>query len=201
MRPVRRSATIRRMLNVTFPEVASALQQANVDVSAAEAHGWLCGALCTTEPLTLPAWFDELLPSELDEAARESATGDGSVLHILYEETIDALQGMEMQFMPLVPADDALLLRRSESLGQWCLGFLYGLGTHLSAKRPTFSAEVEEALRDLTEIGRVAADDEQDSEEQEQAYSELVEFVRISVQLIHDELSNRLPIATGEGLH
>ena len=189
------------MLKVTFDEVVSALQQANVDVCAAETHGRLCGALCTTEPLTLPAWLNELLPDTLEEAERESATCDGSVLQILYDDTVDALQGMEMDFVPLIPEDDALLLRRSESLAQWCLGFLYGLGTHQHANRRIFSAEVEEALRDLTEIGRIAADVPETSEEEEQAYSELVEFVRVSVQLIHDELSNRLPIATAGGLH
>ncbi len=189
------------MLKVTFPEVVSALQEANVDVSAAEAHGWLCGALCTTEPLSLPAWFEELLPDALDAAERESATCDGGVLHTLYEDTVDALQGMEMDFVPLIPEDDMLLLRRSESLAQWCLGFLYGLGIHQNANRRVFSVEVEEALRDLTEIGRVAAAEPENTEEDEQAYAELVEFVRVSVQLIHDELSNRMPIATGDGLH
>ena len=47
---------------------------------------------------------------------------------------------------------------------------------------------------DLAEIGRAeatAADPEQ-GEAEEEAYTEVLEFVRVSVQLLHDDLSREL---------
>ena len=46
----------------------------------------------------------------------------------------------------------------------------------------------EEVLRDLTHISQAAVETGADAEEEEQAYAEIVEYVRAGVQLIHDEL-------------
>jgi uncharacterized protein YgfB (UPF0149 family) len=43
-------------------------------------------------------------------------------------------------------------------------------------------------VHDLTEIGRATPGEEDPTEDDEQAYAELVEYVRVSVQLIYDDL-------------
>ena len=48
--------------------------------------------------------------------------------------------------------------------------------------------DIGEIVRDLTEITHVAVDSEQTEESNESAYAELVEFVRVGVQLVFDEL-------------
>ncbi len=75
------------------------------------------------------------------------------------------------------------------ALSQWCQGFLYGFGTgRCRAARANCSGEVEEVLRDLTHISQASVETGADAEEEEQAYAEIVEYVRAGVQLIHDEL-------------
>jgi yecA family protein len=188
------------MLNVTFNEVDHALEEAQARISAAEAHGWLCGALCSPRPLSAPAWFEELLEDDVEDAAREAAMGESGPLHVLYADTATALNGMEMDFSPLLPDDDLPLDRRSESLSQWCQGFLYGFGAHQGGGprggTGSYTAEVEEVMRDLAQIARIPAEESEGSEEEEEAYAELVEFVRISVQLVHDELADRTSSAS-----
>jgi uncharacterized protein YgfB (UPF0149 family) len=49
--------------------------------------------------------------------------------------------------------------------------------------------EVSEVLKDLTEIARASETETSGSDEEEQAYTELVEYLRAAVQLIHDELA------------
>ena len=44
-------------------------------------------------------------------------------------------------------------------------------------------------VRDFTEISRVEVDGSDSDESNESAYAELVEFVRVGVQLVFDELS------------
>ena len=64
-------------------------------------------------------------------------------------------------------------------------------------------AEAAEILRDLTEITHVGVDPEDGSETNEQAFAELVEFVRVGVQLLYEQLQPlREPVATRrESLH
>ena len=170
------------MLHVTFPEVARILGDLRSSVPAAESHGCLCGALCASADYPIEAWLEEIVPDtqEIGES-REP-------LRLLFEDTLRALRGDEMEFEPLLPDDEAALEERARALSQWCQGFLYGFGTAEPLKPEEMPANVGEILRDLTHIGRATVEIDADEEGQEQAYSEVIEYVRAGVQLIHDEL-------------
>jgi uncharacterized protein YgfB (UPF0149 family) len=109
-----------------------------------------------------------------------------------------------MQFEPLLPDDGAALDARTVALAQWCQGFLYGLGGGAIRDINALPGQVGEIVRDLAEITRAGADADDNEEANESAYVELVEFVRIAVQLVFEELSplrDRPPLAVGEPLH
>jgi uncharacterized protein len=171
------------MFQVTFPEVARVLQTLDSTVAAAEGHGCLCGALCTTQQYGLDSWLDELVPETHARPDDERAP-----LRLLFADTVRALRGDEMEFQLLLPDDDAPLLERALALSQWCQGFLYGFGTGRPVPPQQLSGEVEEVLRDLTHISQASVETGADAEEEEQAYAEIIEYVRAGVQLVHDEL-------------
>jgi uncharacterized protein YgfB (UPF0149 family) len=175
------------MFQVTFPEVARVLQTLQSSVAAAESHGCLCGALCTTQQYPVESWLDELAP-DADEVADEDPADDRATLRLLFADTVRALRGDEMEFQLLLPDDDAALMERALALSQWCQGFLYGFGTAGAVPREQLSGEVEEVLRDLTHISQASVETGAEAEEEELAYAEIVEYVRAGVQLIHDEL-------------
>jgi hypothetical protein len=52
----------------------------------------------------------------------------------------------------------------------------------------SLQGEAAEVLRDMTEITHVDVDPEDDPETNEAAYAELVEFVRVGVQLLYEHL-------------
>jgi uncharacterized protein YgfB (UPF0149 family) len=57
-------------------------------------------------------------------------------------------------------------------------------------------------VRDFVEITRASVDTRQDAEANESAYAELVEFVRVGVQLLFEELADaRRPAAAPAPLH
>ena len=57
-------------------------------------------------------------------------------------------------------------------------------------------------MRDFVEITRASVDTRQDAEANESAYAELVEFVRVGVQLLFEELADaRRPAAAPAPLH
>jgi uncharacterized protein YgfB (UPF0149 family) len=171
------------MFQVTFPEVARVLQTLNSSIAAAESHGCLCGALCTTQDYPVEAWLEELVAD-----AEPEQDADRAPLRLLFADTMRALRGDEMEFQLLLPDDDDPLVERASALSQWCQGFLYGFGTGQPVTRGELTSEVEEVLRDLTHISQASVETGADAEEEEQAYAEIVEYVRAGVQLIHDEL-------------
>ncbi|HEY7642746.1 MAG TPA: UPF0149 family protein, partial [Steroidobacteraceae bacterium] len=150
------------MFQVTFPEVARVLQTLQSSVAAAESHGCLCGALCTTQQYPLESWLDELVPEPQADPTDERAP-----LRLLFADTVRALRGDEMEFQLLLPDDDDPLVERASALSQWCQGFLYGFGTGQAVPQDELTGEVEEVLRDLTHISQASVETGADAEEEE----------------------------------
>jgi uncharacterized protein YgfB (UPF0149 family) len=142
----------------------------------------LAGALCALVPYRMEDWLAEILPED------SLSTAADPVLQTLYQATVAALSSGEMEFDILIPADDRPIEERTQALTLWCTGFLYGLGTS-AADPQRLPGELGEIVRDLTEITRADVDAGDTQEANESALAELVEFVRVGVQLVFDELS------------
>jgi Uncharacterized protein conserved in bacteria len=167
--------------SIDHHELSSLLARAGIEANAAEFHGALCGALSVFAVERVDPW--RLFPEEppvVEEPIRSALDG-------LRDQALAALSDPQHGFTPLLPADDAALGERAQALADWCEGYLFGL-----AQRPGFdpqagSEEIAEVLRDLGEFTRAALADEE-SEVEESAYVELVEYVRIGVQMVFIEL-------------
>ncbi|MFL6551169.1 MAG: UPF0149 family protein [Povalibacter sp.] len=175
------------MLQVTFPEIVEVMRSAGSTVPASEGHGCLCGALCVSADYRLERWLEELV--ELDETAPIPPDLMQS-MHTLYQDTVAALRGDQMDFEPFLPDDSVTLEQRATAISQWCQGFLYGFGTTRAIQAGQMPKSVDEILIDFTNIGRAEAQSGEDSEEDEEAYTQVVEYIRAAVQLIHDELED-----------
>lgn len=178
-----------------YGEIQHALRQARALADAAEAHGTLAGCLCATVAYRFEDWLGEILP---EGRADEQTT---AALRQLFEATAAALTEAEMHFAPLLPLDAEPIDARAAALGLWCQGFLYGLGASSLNDASQLPGEVGEIVRDLSEITRVGVDAGDTAESNEGAYAELVEFVRVGVQLLFDELEPlRSPPPRPEGV-
>lgn len=183
------------MLNVTFAEINAELQTIEPQLDAAEVHGCLCGELCTLKNLSAQDWLRELVAVdpvvEDNEALLEltpHSIPPSPALELLFAESQQALQGDTMEFSPLLPDDDVPLANRVAAMAQWVAGFLYGYGTG-AAELDDVPEVVTEALQDFTQIARANPDEVMESEEDESAYAELIEYLRAAVQVLYDELA------------
>jgi uncharacterized protein YgfB (UPF0149 family) len=190
-----------RMRTASYAEVQRALQDSRSLADAAEAHGTLAGSFCSTVGYGFTEWLQEILP---EGRAHPEAT---ETLRELYAGTVEALEDSGMQFEPLLPEDEQPIDARAAALGQWCQGFLYGLGVGALPDARQLPGEVGEIVRDIGEISRVGVDRSESEESNESAYAELVEFVRVGVQLVFEELEPLRaraagpPPGSGESLH
>ena len=153
--------------------------------SAAEVHGALSGRLCMDSASGHQPWLDEYFGSGL--AALQEASR--SRLHQLFEQTRQQLADFEFAFAPLLPDDEAALADRAQALGEWCHGFLQGMG--YTGKAADWPGECGEILQDFVEIVRL--DPDSNGEADETAYAELTEYVRVGVQVIHSALRAATP--------
>ncbi|MDE2220106.1 MAG: UPF0149 family protein [Gammaproteobacteria bacterium] len=149
----------------------------------AEAHGTLAGALCATGAYRFDDWLAEILPEGAAPGAAAMPT-----LRELYDATRAALHGSDMQFELLMPGDEAPIEQRTEALTLWCNGFVYGLGTSGAADPERLPGDAGEIVRDLAQIMRAGVDERAGLEANEAALAELVEFVRVGVQVVFEEL-------------
>ena len=185
------------MLSPTYQQIQQLLAQERSLADAAEAHGTLAGCLCGASDYRFEDWLREILPEGRAGAAASTT------LQELYTATATALLQPDMEFELLLPEDEESIEVRTAALAQWCQGFLYGLGTGSIPDASKLPGDVGEIVRDFVEITRAGVDGDQDPEANESAYAELVEFVRVGVQLLFEELggARRAVTPTSAPLH
>lgn len=168
-------------MRLEFDDFQKLLARSRGLAEPAEAHGTLVGALCAAADFSLEDWLAELYAEgRTDEETREALRG-------VFETTRGELISDQMVFRALLPGDDVPIAERAEALGQWCQGFLYGLSMRPLPGPEQLSQDAGEAVRDLTTMTQVTADPQASEESNEEAYAELVEFVRVAAQLLFDE--------------
>ena len=168
-------------------ERALRLSQGNLDAAElAESHGLLCGFLCRN-PNGTPGDFMRHLGAM--QLVVDPGAALESVLTEAFESTASQLQDEDMGFRLWLPDDDEALEERTIALAQWCSGFLAGLAS--AGQIETLSEESREAIEDLQQIARaeISAPDSDtaDSEEDEAAYTEIVEYVRVVALMMRED--------------
>ena len=169
--------------DIRFQDFEDVLATAGSLADAAEAHGSLCGALCSVSPYRMQDWVNEILP---DGAALSDESS--AMLERVFTATANSFGEQGMEFEPLLPDDEQPLNGRANALALWCSGFLYGLGSGHISDLEALNGDVGEIVRDFTEISRATGDDADADESNEQAYAELVEFIRVAAQVVFEEL-------------
>ncbi|MFT4045294.1 MAG: UPF0149 family protein [Solimonas sp.] len=184
-------------VSIAYEQLSDALSRVGRSGDAAEYHGALCGALCLVKP-------DDIDLMRLIEAGDAPVPNDAEARRAfvaLRDETVEALQDSGMVFALLLPDDEVALVPRTRALVAWCEGFLYGLASRPGLDLKKLSEDAREIVHDLTEFTQAAVGEEEDPNIEETAYAELVEYVRVGVQLLYMELHPRPTLDPAESQH
>lgn len=176
------------------------LGQGNIDAAElAECHGLLCGLVCRGAAETSGEFLDQA-------AAMQLLVEPGDVLRSAlvdaWQRTVAQLEDEYLGFQLWLPDDEEPLEERTIALAQWCSGFLAGLGS--GGQLDALSDDAREAIEDLQQIARAemsaGADPREDGdmEEDEAAYAEIVEYVRVVALTMREDF--RGP-GQGEAIH
>jgi uncharacterized protein len=177
-----------------FDQVQNSLQQLGAMSDAAEAHGTLCGLLLGGKDFARWLGFTlEKLPDSNDLLKKEAL----EILQELFNQTKVQLNSDDMSFELLLPEEDQEFALRLLGLANWCQGYLYGLAVNGEAMVNNLSEQGRECMDDLLQISQLSHDEEE-TDDTEMVYAEVVEHVRLSVIFMNEEIN---PVVTNTQVH
>lgn len=174
--------------------------------SVSELQGLLCGYLSGKQAKVGPeavldtASWRELAVGYMELADFDLSEEQLTLFDFLLDKTRDLLVDSQLAFQPLLPEDEAPLVRRAEELGAWCQGFLHGLGRSGLEGEDAFSADTADAIKDLAHISQISAEVDE-LEENEVYWFELVEYVKVAVLTVYGELATKAPKTDDNTVH
>jgi yecA family protein len=176
---------------VEYDTLEDSLKRCGSSWDAAQTHGLLTGRLAIAGAPAGPEWLLQILEG-VDEsnALRKECQKH---LDTLYQSTFWQFSERLSEFEPLLPSDDDDVSVRIAALAHWCEGFLHGLvsAKHSDALKDRLGSEpLSDIIKDMLQMTRAGLDEESDEEENELAYVELVEYLRVAAQLCYEELAD-----------
>lgn len=163
-----------------YEELTLALSKTSQELSASEVHGIVSGVISGNSK-SKSRW-EELITGSDDPAETQA------ILQELYAASAKQLDDYLFDFQLLLPPDSEDLPLRAKALTLWCQGYLTGLKLAEVQLGGRSESEVTEAINDMIEIAKMNYEDVVASEEDEVAYMELVEYVRMAAILIYQNL-------------
>ena len=193
----------------TYPDISQLeglLFDVDAAMSAIESHGALCGMLCAQGSTDAAQWMLQVLGEH--EESTKALQQAGKILLQIHQLSVEQMNNSDVEFELMLPDDDEPLESRVEALGTWCQGFVYGLAVGGVKEDTELPEDSQELISDILEISRAgyAADDEaelnaiveDDDEDDEVAFMEVTEYVRMGTLLIYEELQ---PLQSSQTVH
>ena len=188
-----------------IPQLEDLLFDVDAALGAIESHGALCGMLCAQGATEASQWMLHVLGEH--EESTKSLQQAGKKLLQIHQMSVEQMNDIDSDFDLMLPDDDEPLEARVEALGVWCQGFVFGLAIGGIKEDTELPADSKELIKDIIEISRAGyvvdeeaelAVSEEGDEEDEVAFMEVSEYVRMGILLIYEELQ---PLQSSQTVH
>lgn len=172
---------------ITYQDMETLLRRANCQYSAAEIQGMACGLLAIDMNADAEKWLEHIFPERDPQNALQQDISN-QLKHYLHQLRIQ-LQDSNLGFELLLPDDNEMLEDRVDAMQEWTQGFLLGIALAGLKDFQNLPEDSKELLDDFIEISKVEAFTMDDnSETSEDDYLQIVEYLRMGVLLIAEEL-------------
>jgi uncharacterized protein YgfB (UPF0149 family) len=180
--------------------MSNSLERLAVPLSVSEVHGLCCGLLCALPSASAKTrWFTEVLDAaSLTADSVHAKAADLKQLDEWFSGTLSAMNDVELEFYPCLPDDDVPVDVRIRALADFCSGFTYGIGLAGAARgNKSYPPDTREIIDDFQAIEAADergkseltdVDTDNDVNSREHVFHELLEYVRVGVLLVLEEL-------------
>ena len=160
-------------------------QLASVQLARQELHGMVTGFLAAS---ACPTVEDFPLSQLVALAGDQALTDEVAVLEFV-AATLANLRDEDLGFAPLIADDEEPLTQRVDELAEWCGSFLSGFAAANATGRDQLPMDIQEIIRDFATLSGMGSDvdiasADDDSAQDEESFSEIYEYVRVSVLLV-----------------
>jgi uncharacterized protein YgfB (UPF0149 family) len=181
---------------IEFATLKSILLKGNADYQAAESQAIACGMLVVNMAADKLQWV-QLLVGDIDPDDKPQHQAV-AMLGQLFDETRQQLQDSNLAFELLLADDDTPLVKRVEMVQEWCRGFVLGMAMSGVKNDKGLPEDTQDFLSDMIEIGNAGELQLGDDNESEASLAEIIEYIRMGVLLINEELQ---PIKQSSSIH
>lgn len=191
-------------MEITYPDYYEALDalsslSAQMYRNPSYVHGLLTGHICFGLPFRADRWISEQTGEKNDTSSSIGAHSQDimDTLTELYQASVSALEGGQLDFILYLPDEDEELVFRLAGLTQWCSGFI-SVYKQVS-NNLQLDEEVKEALDYMNQVIEIDLEIN-DTEEEEKLFFEIYEYLRLSAIMVFMAV-NRASSQQSERLH
>lgn len=167
-----------------YSTIQALLNEMEITTTAAEVHGQLCGMLSSGVFDRATAYIQELIDT-VDLMAFEKQIKQ---LITLVDISLKQLTSAAFEFQLLLPDDEEPLQDRAKALSLWCQGYSDALLNSEVNIDSLAHEEVKEAFFHFSEIATIDYTYSTVTEEDEIAYTEVYEYVRMAAMMLYAEI-------------
>jgi len=168
---------------VNFSELQSFVYELGAQVSPSAFHGFVSGRV-TCDPLSIDRLQEvskKWLALSQDWTSEHEDQFTRFILSVLKN-----IEDPDFIFIPILPEEGIPLSERLNALGEWCGNYVSGFAEGLR-KDFRLTDDASEALEDLSSIAKISLEFDENGERD---YVELIEYIRVAVQLIYADLNS-----------
>lgn len=179
----------------SFDDIANLFAKSTLNAHPSFAHGFWLGMICGGRHVSPKDWMDRVLGQK--DVWGKLPTDLQHMLLAIAEATVEQLGDPEYSLQIFLPDDDDEIDDRVHALSEWCAGFMQAFRHCNQDHENLLQGDAAEALADLNEITQLSLELEDDPEE-EQNFLEVVEYVRVALLLIHQDILSKQAQPAGD---
>lgn len=176
---------------INHDELDALLKGCGSSWNAGQAHGLLCSRVSLAGADGASRWIAQVLGDATADLAQRAECEE--MLDALCATTWQQLVERQSEFSLLLPDDNDPASVRTEVMSQWCEGYLHGLVAEKHSadlKKRLAEEPLADIIKDMLEITRATVGDDADDNNIDNDLAELVEYLRVAVQLTYEELAD-----------
>mgnify|MGYP006074167095 CR=1 FL=1 len=169
-----------------YDEMVALIEALSLKIHVSEVHGAISGFLCVGSNDEAASYIQELIEDKDVTCFEFEIRTLVNLLTVVHKQ----LSTLTFDFELLVPNDEALLSERAKAVSLWCHGFSDSFlesGMDVSQFK---TEEARDALYHITEVSQLDYEELNIAEEDEKAFMELYEYIRMAVLMMHTELQS-----------
>ena len=175
--------------SIKLNDIQAKLIEIEAPLSVSEYHGHLIGRMVGGQQISGVTGMQIIADLTAAPVPRLAEEADYWKQHM--HEVVAHFEADNYGFHPLLPDDERPLEERLFGIAHWCTGFLNGIGSALDQQATKALLKDDDTIDVFTEITNIDLN-ASDTNENEAMYIELVEYVRLAVLNMHENLKEVL---------